>query len=188
MAGVGAISLTFAATGPALGAPEANLNSNENGADPIRLKRIEQELVDHQARELLLREQAAQLTAEVLALKKQLVDAAAKVQKREGDVTASEDRLDGLIAAQAVLSAKLKTRRKDMTETLAALQRLDRNPPPALAIQPDDTVAAMRSAMLLSTLVPQLEAEANELRARIEELRLLRASILSERTVLQSAL
>lgn len=191
LAGVGGISLTFAGagalSGSALGATETNLNSNENGADPNRLKRIEQELIDHQARELLLREQAAQLSAEVLALKKQLVNAAAKVQKREGDVTASEDRLDGLVAAQAVLSAKLKTRRKDMTETLAALQRLDRNPPPALAIQPDDTVAAMRSAMLLSTLVPQLEAEANELRARIEELRLLRASILSERTVLQSA-
>lgn len=180
LVGVGSISLTFGLTNPVFG-------RDENGADPSKLKLIEQELVDHQARELLLREQAAQLSAEVLALKKQLVNAAAQVQRREGDVTASEDRLDGLVAAQAVLGAKLKTRRKDMTETLAALQRLDRNPPPALAIQPDDTVAAMRSAMLLSALVPQLEAEANELRTRIEELRLLRASILSERTVLQSA-
>jgi septal ring factor EnvC (AmiA/AmiB activator) len=186
-ASVGALGATLGQTGPALSAPSLLTNTDENGADPKRLKVLEQELVDHQARELLLREQAAQLSAEVLAIKKQLVDAAAKVRSREGDVTASEDRLDGLVAAQAVLSAKLKTRRKDMAETLAALQRLDRNPPPALAIQPDDTVAAMRSAMLLSTLVPQLEAEANELRARIEELRLLRASILSERTVLQSA-
>ncbi|MBV1885488.1 MAG: peptidoglycan DD-metalloendopeptidase family protein, partial [Parvibaculaceae bacterium] len=181
------IAMTAGFADPAFSAPEIILSAPENGADPSRLKAIEQELIDHQARERLLREQAAKLSAEVLALKKQLVSAAAKVQKREGDVIASEDRLDGLVAAQAVLSAKLKTRQKDMTETLAALQRLDRNPPPALAIQPDDTVAAMRSAMLLSTLVPQLEAEANELRARIEELRLLRASILSERTVLQSA-
>ena len=180
LASVGSLGAPFGWVGPALGA-------SENGADPNRLKFIEQELIDHQARERVLREEAAKLSAEVLELKKQLVNAAAQVQKREGDVIASEDRLDGLVAAQAVLSAKLQTRQKDMTETLAALQRLDRNPPPALAIQPDDTVAAMRSAMLLSTLVPQLEAEANELRTRIEELRLLRASILSERTVLQSA-
>ena len=90
LAGIGGLSLTLSGTGSALGATETNLNSDENGADPNRLKRIEQELIDHQARELLLREQAAQLSAEVLALKKQLVNAAAKVQKREGDVTASD--------------------------------------------------------------------------------------------------
>ncbi|WP_421860146.1 murein hydrolase activator EnvC family protein [Parvibaculum sp.] len=102
-------------------------------------------------------------------------------------MTASEDRLQGLKGAEAVLTAQLERRRGEMADLLAALTRLDRHPPPALAVRPDDALASIRSALLLGTLVPELQAEAAELRDRLEQLAALRDEIVTERDVLSGA-
>ena len=47
-----------------------------------------------------------------------------------------------------------------LSELLAGLQRLEQNPPPALVVQPGDILAALRGAMLLGTIVPELQGEA----------------------------
>jgi septal ring factor EnvC (AmiA/AmiB activator) len=74
-----------------------------------------------------------------------------------------------------------------MTDLLGALARLDRNPPPALAVKPDDALGAMRGAILLGDAVPELHAEAQALKRRLDELQALRASIMAEREVLARA-
>lgn len=152
-----------------------------NETDPARLEELEAEIGDRVERRQALDAQAAALAAEVNKIRQQLIEAAARVQDRERDVTSSETRIAGLEAAQAVLLARLETRRAELTDTLAALQRLDRNPPPALAINPDDAVSAMRSALLLSTIVPELEKQAREIRDRLKELDEVRLSLLAER-------
>lgn len=152
-----------------------------NETDPARLEELEAEIGDRVERRQALDAQAAALAAEVNKIRQQLIAAAARVQDRERDVTSSETRIAGLEAAQAVLLARLETRRAELTDTLAALQRLDRNPPPALAINPDDAVSAMRSALLLSTIVPELEEQAREIRDRLKELDEVRLSLLAER-------
>ncbi|GAK44318.1 peptidase M23B [Tepidicaulis marinus] len=162
-------------------------SAQERAPDPEALQSIEKELGTAKERQVMLEAQAEELRAEVAKLRAQLIKAAARVQAREEDVTLSEDRLTGLVGAEAVLRAQLSARRKDLAETLAALQRLDRNPPPALAVKPDDALGAMRSAMVLGTLVPQLEAEAREIRARLDELRRVRQDILAERETLSDA-
>lgn len=154
--------------------------------DPRDLKSIEKELGTARERQVTLEAEAESLEREVMDLRQKLIEAAARVQARERDVTQSEERLDGLIAAEAVLKARLDIRMKELGETLAALQRLDRNPPPALAVKPGDALGAMRSAMILGTLVPALEAEAQELRRRLDELRKLRADIVAERETLET--
>ena len=155
--------------------------------DPSRLQELESEIEDRAERRQQLEAEANALAEEVLEIRQQLIEAAARVQARERDVTDSETRLAGLVAAQAVLLAQLETRRAELTDTLAALQRLDRNPPPALAVRPDDAVSAMRSALLLSTIVPKLESEAREIRERLEELEKVKADLVAEQATFDRA-
>ena len=64
-----------------------------------------------------------------------------------------------------------------LSELLAALQRLERNPPPALVVQPDDVLAALRGAMLLGVMIPELSQEAQVLVAELDRLREVEAQI-----------
>ena len=161
--------------------------SSANETDPTRLQELEGEIEDRVERRKQLESEANALADEVQEIRQRLIEAAARVQARERDVTDSETRLAGLEAAQAVLLAQLETRRAELTDTLAALQRLDRNPPPALAVRPDDAVSAMRSALLLSTIVPKLEKDAREIRERLEELEKVKADLVAEQETFDTA-
>jgi len=156
-------------------------------ADPGDLETLKQQIDQSQARqsELAAKGEAARKEAE--AVRAKLIDTAARVQAREADVSASEARLSGLTAAEAAVTARLALRRDEMADLLAALTRLDRNPPPAMAVSPDDALTALRSAILLGTAVPELQSEAQELSARLDELARLRRQILDERKTMDAA-
>ena len=156
-------------------------------AEPGELEKLQKEIGTSLERQKELQAQAEAARAEAEAIRAKLIETAARVQTHEADVSASEDRLQGLKGAEAVLTAQLEKRRDDMAELLAALTRLDRHPPPALAVRPDDALASIRSALLLGTLVPELQAEATELRDRLEQLAALRREIGEERKVLADA-
>ncbi len=57
---------------------------------------------------------------------------------------------------------------------LAALQRMGRNPPPALLISPEDALASVRTAILLGAVVPGVRHETEKLAADLAELLRLR--------------
>ena len=158
----------------------AQAETAEPGELDALQRQIETSLEKQKALEAL--SEAARREAD--EIRKALIEAAAGVQRREADVSASEDRLQGLRAAEADVTVQLERRRAAMAELLAALTSLDRQPPPALAVRPDDALASARSAMLLGAAVPELQAEAAELRLRLEELARLRDEILAERETL----
>ncbi len=155
--------------------------------DPARLKDLEAEIGSRVEHSQALEAEAAALAHEIDAIRQRLIDTARQVQSRERDVTSSETRIAGLEAAQAVLLARLETRRAELINTLAALQRLNLNPPPALAVKPGDVLSAMRSALLLSTIVPDLERDAREIRHRLEELDKVRISLVTEHETFDTA-
>jgi len=155
--------------------------------DPDRLKDLEAEIGSRVEHRRTLEAEATALAREIDGIRQSLIETARRVQARERDVTSSETRIAGLEAAQAVLLARLETRRADLIDTLAALQRLNLNPPPALAVKPDDALSAMRSALLLSTIVPDLEHEAREIRLRLAELDQVRVSLIAEQETFDTA-
>ena len=57
------------------------------------------------------------------------------------------------------------------------MQRLEQNPPPALVVEPGDILSALRGAMLLGTLVPDLRTEAEALAQKLDQLGQLEAAI-----------
>jgi septal ring factor EnvC (AmiA/AmiB activator) len=154
--------------------------------EPGDLETLQREIDTTRERQLELEAQAAAARAEAEALRRKLIGTAARVQSFEADVSDSEARLQGLTGAEAVLTAQLERRRSEMADLLAALSRLDRHPPPALAVRPDDALASLRSALLLGAIVPELQADAQELRERLEQLAALRQGILDERVTLEA--
>jgi septal ring factor EnvC (AmiA/AmiB activator) len=168
----------------ALGSASA---SRAETADPSKLETLKHELDSSVERKKALEAQSQAAAKDAEAIRSKLIVTAASVQAREAEVSASEARIDELKTAETALLAKLEERRARIASLLVALTRLDRNPPPALAVKPDDALGAIRGAILLGDTVPELRAEADELKARLQELVRLRQSILAERTTLAQA-
>lgn len=156
-------------------------------ADPGELETLQEKIDKSAGRQEKLSAEADAARKEAEAIRARLIDTAARVQAREADVSASEGRLSGLTAAEEVVTARLAHRRGEMADLLAALTRLDPNPPPAMAVSPDDALTALRSALLLGKAVPELQAEAKDLANRLEELARLRKEILAERQNMTAA-
>lgn len=114
-------------------------------------------------------------------LRERLIQAAAAAQTRERDLNTVEQRLAQLETEEASSMQTLQQQRSRLANLLAVLQRMGREPPPALIIRPDDATAAARSAMMLSTVVPGAMAKARELGASLEGLRKLRKQAADER-------
>jgi len=149
-------------------------------APASKLRQVEQTLETVRSKAGRLETEMASLSKEQADLKRKLIDTAARIQAREDQVTAGEERLAELAAEDERLRERLKRRRVAMSEMLAALQKLEREPPPVLAVRPGDAVAAIRSAMLLSTVVPQIRAEADALSRELRRLADLRQEVVEE--------
>lgn len=147
-----------------------------------RAQRAEQ-LAEIEDAVALTRETISMLETEVEIIKADreslnsaLIEAAARVQALETSIGATEERLQALGAREDVLRASFAERRKLLGQVLAALQRMGRNPPPALLVGPTDALENVRSAIVMGAVVPEMRDEANALLADLTELRELQAS------------
>lgn len=141
----------------------------------------------------LERRQAAEakLKSEVEALKNDrqkfaqaLVDTAARIKAIESRLTAAEARLKPLDSREVQIQKSLESRQAVLAEVLAAVARLSRHPAPAVLLKPEDTLASVRSAMLLGAVVPELKNETETLAADLTELARVRVEITAERNTL----
>ena len=155
--------------------------------DPSELENLKAQVGTSLERKKKLEADAAEAAQDVGATRRKLITTAAKVQKSEAAVSASEARLQKLATDEAELLAQLQARRARMADLLGALARLDRNPPPALAVRPDDALGAIRGAILLGEAVPELKAQADDLKERLQALMALRESIIAESKTLAQA-
>ena len=114
-------------------------------------------------------------------LNQQLIDVAARVRGIETKIAETEARLRPLDAREQEIRGSLESRRSEIVEVLAALQRVGRRAPPALLVRPEDALQSLRTAMLLGAVVPEMRARAEKLVADLGELVGLRKSIAAER-------
>lgn len=84
----------------------------------------------------------------------ELGEAEARAERVVGDQRA---RLLALNAAQAELDARMAKNRGDMVKLLGALELYQRNPPPALVVSARSAKDAVRAAILIRAVTPQLE-------------------------------
>ena len=133
-------------------------------------------------------EQRRQIEADVEAIRLDrarlnaaLIETTAKVQETERQRAAATARLAELNINADALSASLENRRVVISDVLAALQRMGRDPPPAILVRPGDMVEAVRAAMMLGATISDLKSEADALASDLDKLTALRASIASQR-------
>jgi len=153
-----------------------------------RLEKIEQQLSRTKARAESLAREADALADEAVKLRRRIIAAAARIQVSETRITVAETRLKKLTFEQTVIAGELVSQRAVLVELLAGLQKLSRNPPPALVVQPNDALKAVRSAMLLASVVPEVRAQAEKLTASLNRLRVIRSNIVAERQALKDSI
>ena len=114
-------------------------------------------------------------------LNQQLIDIAARVRGVETKIDDTEKRLATLDARDTQIRGSLQSRRSEIVEVLAALQRAGRRAPPALLVRPEDALKSLRTAMLLGAVVPEMRVRADRLARDLSELVDLRKTIGGER-------
>lgn len=155
---------------------------------PDAIKQREQELEAARARQKSAEEAQAKLKAEIASLgqdrtqlNQQLIDTAANVRAVETKIDEAETRLRALNGREQQMRSSLDSRRADIVEVLAALQRAGRRTPPALLVRPEDALQSLRTAMLLGAVVPELRGRAEKIAGELGELVSLRKNIAAER-------
>ncbi|MDX3968227.1 MAG: peptidoglycan DD-metalloendopeptidase family protein [Bradyrhizobium sp.] len=155
---------------------------------PDAIKQREQELEAARARQKSAEEAQAKLKAEITALgqdrtqlNQQLIETAANVRTVETKIDEAEARLRALNGREQQMRTSLDSRRADIVEVLAALQRAGRRTPPALLVRPEDALQSLRTAMLLGAVVPELRGRAEKIAGELGELVALRKTIATER-------
>jgi septal ring factor EnvC (AmiA/AmiB activator) len=155
---------------------------------PDAIKEREQELEAARAQQKSAAELQEKLKADIAAigqdrskLNQQLIELAARVRGVETRIGDAESRLRLLDAREQQIRSSLDSRRSEIVEVLAALQRAGRRAPPALLVRPEDALQSLRTAMLLGSVVPEMRAQAERLAGDLSELIGLRKTIAAER-------
>src|SRR5258705_81939 len=124
-------------------------------ASPDAIKLREQELEATRAQQKSAGEAQAKLKADIAAigqdrskLNQQLIDIATQVRTVETRIGETEASLRPLDSREQQVRASLDSRRAEIVEVLAALQRAGRRTPPALLVRPEDALQSLRSANL----------------------------------------
>lgn len=135
------------------------------------------QLAELEASLSLSNDRVASLKAEIDAMKgdrdKQnaaLIAATERVKLAEADVAAVEQKIGDLIVEELDTRGRLDGADKSISNVLAALERISRDPPPALIVDPSDALGSARSAILISAILPQLQAKADAVMADLNAL------------------
>ncbi|PWB80708.1 MAG: hypothetical protein C3F11_17195 [Methylocystaceae bacterium] len=123
----------------------------------------------------------ASLRADRARLNQALIDAVERVGAIEKRAAELETRLAASTGGEEALVKSLESRRALIGEVLLVLQRMGRRPPPALLVRPEDILEGIRSSMLLGSVLPQMRAETEALKADLLELVAVRDRIRTEK-------
>jgi len=127
------------------------------------------------------KQKSDQLSQEASSLRQKLIDTAAKVESLEQETVTLDGEIVGLTQQNDALTKSFEHDRISVTKLLAILERLQHDMPPALAVRPDDALAAARGSMLVGATLPPLYAQAAKLAVRIDALRATRLALVKRR-------
>jgi murein hydrolase activator len=161
---------------PAPGTPaKPDLNTLKQHDQELDAARAQQRAALEAQTKLKLEIEA--LGADRRALNQQLIDTAAHVRDVEANIEATQARLKPLDEREHIFKTSLDERRTVIVEILAALQRIGRQPPPALMVRPEDALQAVRTAIMLGAVVPEMRTQADALAGDLAELLRVRKDI-----------
>jgi len=165
-------SSAFAASTPPPGAAGRTLAE--------RYQQAQQALSEQRNNEEKTRAERDRLAAESKALRDRLIANAAKVQELEAAYEGTQADLSRLNLNIKSIEADLNRDRDRVAHLLAVLQRLQTDQPPALALRPDDSLAAVRGTLQMGAMLPPVYQEATDLAKRLKTLADNKASVVTK--------
>ncbi|MEE2526891.1 peptidoglycan DD-metalloendopeptidase family protein [Hyphobacterium sp. HN65] len=154
--------------------------------DPDEIERLEQEQAEAREQAEAAQREANALAAEIVALQTRLVTAAGRATANEQRALDIEAHIAELAEQESGILERLLSDREALIDVLAALQRIERGTPPALATAPGEAEEAARAASLLAAITPELQSRAEALAEELENLRSVRTELEAERGALMS--
>ena len=176
----------FAAQSGPAAAPDLDTKGVELSGHRLELRGMEDTLDASQQQRRQIETEIASIRADRAKLTAALLDATQNVTESERKIGETEARLDTMTGAEDAIKRSLASRRAVIAEVLASLQRMGRKPPPALLVAPEDMLAAIRTSMLLGSVLPQMRSETEALASDLSDLLQLRQSIAAERETLSA--
>lgn len=153
--------------------------------DPERLDELSERTAAEKAKEDAIRKDREAVAGELGRLKKSLTKIATEAGAYERQGQEIERRLTALQTEEDNLKSAIYGDRQTLMKLLAALQRVENNPPPALAVSPSDAADAARAGRLMSNLSADLKMRGDALSLKLEDLSAVRSSIKAEQTTLE---
>ena len=151
------------------------------------LDQVEKALQSGVARKRDLDELADSVEQELQRLRRALVQAAEATQEREAALTAVEQKLADLRSKRTLSAEVLGVKKRQLAQVSGALRRLAARPPVAMVASPADPLDTVHTAMLLSSLAPNLRRDARQLAAEIAQHEAVVRGIMDEKRRLASA-
>lgn len=155
--------------------------------DKRDLEQLERQIEASRQQRNSLNKERQNLERGVSSLRRNLIRAARTAQEHESVLTRLEAKLPELEQSAADRARALNAKRQQMTGTLAALERLSRNPPQALLLSDAEPLKIVRSALLLRAALPHLRARAVALRGDLNEISTVRGELETRRREIKSA-
>jgi len=134
------------------------------------LQTLQSEISLSEKRKQELAAQIDSLEKDRATINRTLIEASTNSRTIEKRITKAEARLSQLRDEQANVRVFLNSKKALLMEVLGALQRMGRNPPPALLVTPEDALSSVRSAILLGSVVPEMRSETDILLGQLKDL------------------
>lgn len=160
----------------------------EQAQSHAELEKLRNEISLSRDRIAKLQASIASLGRDQSELRNQLVEAADRQKTLQRNLDADEKRLTALHARADGIRKSLRAKRGVLAQVLGALERMGRNPPPALLVRPDDALSSVRSAILLGAVVPGMRKETAALVAQLQALADVQKSVDLEKSRMKATL
>lgn len=164
------LALALFALSPRASAQQAPPAPPEAAKPLDQLRGVERDIERSTFEQRRLQFEIDNLSREEQGLRRSLIDVTARVRAAEERVGQAEARLEDVARREGALRASLAQREKLTGDVLAAMQRIGRKPPPAVLVSPEDALSAVRAAILLGAVLPDLRDEALVLVADLKTL------------------
>ncbi|GAB4576930.1 MAG: peptidoglycan DD-metalloendopeptidase family protein [Roseibium sp.] len=178
-------SIDEAAAGQTEVPPEVSAALERKKERELELAALSRDIEVSTDRQAAIAREIRSLDRDRETLNAKIIGTSDTIKGLETKLNDTERRLRALGENEDAVRLSLVARRDILAEVLAALQRIGKRPPPALAVRPSDALSAVRSAILLNAVMPELKVETEALAADLEELHRLKSVIAEEKNRLR---
>jgi len=152
-------------------------------------------LADIEQNITLSQQQMQEIAQEIDLLKKDekslseaLVSSVAKTRQLDNRLRERGQRLASLLAQKSATQKLLSSRRGEVASTLAILERMGLQLPPAILAHPDDVMRSLRSSSLLKSVMVTVQTRMHNVRTDLEKIEQIESLIATEKAQIETDL